>query len=555
MMLHGLDADKRPCSYFTVTMQENCFCEDACNSVGFSSDDSTSSFAEISVDYLLDHDQEGILEKYMEAREMRERAEPERLQRFLLKQIETSANLQKYLVQTRFVASDDATSVKTLSEQIIHDFVKLVEEDINTMFDDIDTYLKVYEKLLGTMRWQIQSSLDKFLASHSYLLRVYSLLLYNNEGAAAYRETEHVPGQVVQDLTELETTLESFTKLELGIVDFFYRGANAGVEPNGVNYEPTRLYPDRDMEDSCKKKKAYNTTKLRSALEALQNITDETVSGQLVSFFGEMLSRTVQLQESGRDLENEAEDIRTCLNYYKNFLTLVSEFRKNHAFSATNGPNLHPDITFNLEIAQQRLIHEWHQLEIIESEIALHTKEKIEVAKEMNETFIAEIENELESLRVAVNDEVLNKIGTSLDLIRKEALDVYNSALLHLEQMEKFFAAVQGRPATDRFEQKAKGINIWLQVSSGFSQGGIFRQRLPRPVNPDLVWPLQICQHSQTNSQMFNAMAMFCFDLFSFPLQHPLQPETRIHVSNENSKVAGVSCTEIIWTTYLCHQK
>ena len=69
-----------------------------------------------------------------------------------------------------------------------------------------------------------------------------------------------------------------------------------------------------------------------------------------------------------------------------------------------------PKIEFNTEIKQAELINARTILADIEIQIVEYKKKKLEIGEELNETLVASIEKQLETLRSSVTTEIRTKL-------------------------------------------------------------------------------------------------------------------------------------------------
>ena len=136
-----------------------------------------SSFSTLSVDHLLEDDTFNLRQSYRNAREVRERVEADRLETLLNDHRKITAGLRTLLKQVSSFASDDTTSLRSLSEKAIQAFHAIVTEDMKKILGDISEYTKVYSEVYAPGRTQIAESLSTALSAVTYFIKV----LYHDE--------------------------------------------------------------------------------------------------------------------------------------------------------------------------------------------------------------------------------------------------------------------------------------------------------------------------------------------------------------------------------------
>ena len=274
-----------------------------------------------------------------------------------------------------------------------------------------------------------------------------------------------------------------------------------------TKYRPTKTYETKTMKDKCTK----TNKQLSDSLESMYNVIDDIVTyfdnassthnsggpggvGGPVGGAGgpgggptsttttstttsnyvigsiDVMHIVNTLQSESIPLGENTTQFITCLTSYKMFLDEVVSFMATNKFSTGADTIFQPVIDYTDEVKKEKLIKTQVKLNSIEEQIRAYTKTKLEVAKDINSTIVSQIEKQLESLRTTINTEILDKIISSVDAIKREANDAYRRSLNHLVRLEGYFGTTRSQytATSSKFETSAKNLQILRGVSCFF---------------------------------------------------------------------------------------
>ena len=449
---------------FAGKLQEGCKCTDACESSTFVTEISTASFSERSVDSLLDHDQEDIITKYRAAREIRERIEPHRLARFVNGFRDITADISKFLTYTSYIGAEDETSLRMLSSQILKVFFEdIVKSDLKTLFplDDMSKYIESFNTLYGSRRSLINRQLSNVLNEVTLFVDSLSLSIKQFN----FTDTRNMAGEVLRQISQTNQSMRLLDEEDY-FINWYFK------DSEHLEYKPARLFNSKVLVEECKTKKT-------NLIRAMENITlsvnnyvgsdsvpdlhcnkaeaETEVGGEKeVEFITALHSASLILKDDTLLFGN-------CLNHFQSFLSDIAAFLRSNLFYDDRRTPILPEFTLQIEKEQISLKNLQTRLRKLEDQIAQNSKTKLDIAAEMNATFIRQVEAQLETLKVAVTTGVLDEISDSIEKIADEVAVTYKSSLTYLVQLQNY---LETSTKTSRFEDRAKRLKLLLEVQN-----------------------------------------------------------------------------------------
>ena len=446
---------------FLGKLQEGCKCNDACESSVFVTEISTASFSQRSVESLLDHGKEDIPTKYRAAREIRERIEPHRLANFLKGFRSITVGIFRFLAFTSYIAAEDETSLRMLSSQMLKVFYEdIVKADLKTLFpaDDIKKYITSFETLYQPRRQLINQQLTNVLNEVTLFVDTLSLSIKQCGLENNFNDTRNLAATVLRQIAQANKSV-----LLLDEENYFISRYFEGSEH--LQYKPEHLYDSKAAMDECNKRKM-------NLIRAMENITlavdrylgsdsiqdlhcSNAIGGDPEMDFISVLHSAFLI------LNDDTTQFGTCLNEYQAFLIGITTFLdRNPFYSEEKSPAL-PEVTSRIEIEQINLENLQTRLEKLEDQIAQNSRTKLQIAAEMNATLIRQVEAQLETLKVAVTTEVLDKIIDGIESIVDEAATPYESSLTYLVQLQNY---LEKSTKSSEFEDRAKQLRLLHEV-------------------------------------------------------------------------------------------
>ena len=416
-------------------MQASCDCNDACHSLSYTAEVSMSTLSERSAEFLLDHNKEDIRTQYRESREIRERVEPERLAGFLKTHREIHAAIKRFLDYTNYIASTDATSLRSLAVQAVNTFSDhIVRNDTLCLLDDIDNYNKAYKVIYEPRRKLIIEQVSTAVKTVTFFLDLF-----------------YLPDEPDNTIILINTTLNQLLLVNASL--YTLSGEEERIKQlfqnsDYLKFKPSRLHASKKRINECKKSEGTLTEdigKMMNVIGAL-NPNDSGV----IEDVKKLHDVTVAVNGNVSKLEN-------CFNDYSNIFTeSVAD-----PFYLDNFASLSPDIKFNIEKKHISLLNVNAIFNDIEIQITAYTKSKLAIAGEMNESFVAEVGKRLDVLLDSITTDIFDEIVQSVNSIKSKAVNSYNDSLAICVQMQKYFTADN---ESEVFEERVKRMNILLAV-------------------------------------------------------------------------------------------
>ena len=391
-----------------------------------------STLSERSAEFLLDHNKEDIRTQYRASREIRERVEPERLAGFLKTHREIHAEIKRFLDYTNSIASTEATSLRSLAIQAVNTFSgHIVRNDISRLFYDIDNYNKAYKVIYEPRRKLIIEQVSTAVKTVTFFLDLFYLPDEPDNTIKLFNTT-------LNQLLLAHASLDTLSGEEERINQLFQNN-------DYLKFKPSRLHASKERTEECTKSKwtlTEDIEKMMNVIGAL-NLNDSGVT----KVVQELHDVTVAMNGNVPKLEN-------CLNDYSNIFTESAA----DPYYLGNFASLSPDIKFNIVKKHISLLDVNAIFNDIETQITAYTKSKLDIAGEMNESFVAEVEKRLDVLLDSITTDIFDEIDQSVDSIKSKAVNSYNDCLSIFVQMQKYFNE------SEVFEEKVKRMNILLAV-------------------------------------------------------------------------------------------
>ena len=450
-------------------IEENCVCADACTSAAYALDESMSSFSELSVNNLLDHDTRGIQEKYQAAREIRERLEPQRLADFLNKHKKITNGLTTYLGQASYISSNATTSLRLLSTQMIKAFfTDIVQIDMRKLFGDIEKYKDSYEAMYQPGRSTVTKQLTDINDEVTHYIKVlYEARFHQNNVATFKGKMYGLSKTLVGLIVNVKYAIDSLNIEHSFINELFIGNTHQ-------DFQPRKLYDSKLFQQECDQ---LQTALKRNSLDGIRqkvrtitvffdqnpSVTDSALllNGTLYIIgninVGDMIT---DLHPLSFHLGNQITQVTKCLNSYYNLLTNVETFGKANYLEDKSKDYL-PVIEYNTEIKQEDLVTVRCMLVDLEVQVAEYKKKKLEIGGEINETLVSSIDKQLEALRTSINSEILDKITSSVETIVSTVSKTYEDSFQKMIQLWPYLTAKH----QIQIQNKAKELLILLGVS------------------------------------------------------------------------------------------
>ena len=119
-----------------------------------------------------------------------------------------------------------------------------------------------------------------------------------------------------------------------------------------------------------------------------------------------------------------------------------------------------PEITYIDELKQVDLNDAKNVLIDMETLMAQYTWDKLKIARNFNATLVADIEKQIEALRVAFDTDIKDKFVSSVNSIKTNAMN----ALKYLVSLLSYFNTKKSSSVNLNFESKAKSLTILQKV-------------------------------------------------------------------------------------------
>ena len=392
---------------------------------------------------------------------MRERVEADRLETLLDDHRKITAGLRTFLKQVSSFASDDATSLRSLSEKAIQAFHEIVTQDMKKIFGDILEYTKVYSEVYAPGRTQIAESLSTALSAVTYFIKVLYHKRYSSEEDFK-REVYELSDNVQHTLEQARISLNLLEE-ESDLISELYHNDNY------TSYLPARFYDSMEKTQTCDQTRSQLKTAIHNMEEEVKVIVNFFDSADHRNF-SDVINVTGilnGLQTQSFSLGTKVTDFTSCMNYYKNFLDKVIEFMNTNTFTdATNFTSkfYSPEITYIDELKQVDLNDAKNVLIDMETLMAQYTWDKLKIARNFNATLVADIEKQIEALRVAFDTDIKDKFVSSVNSIKTNAMNAYTNGLKYLVSLLSYFNTKESSSVNLNFESKAKSLTILQKV-------------------------------------------------------------------------------------------
>ena len=392
---------------------------------------------------------------------MRERVEADRLETLLNDHRKITAGLRTFLKQVSNFASDDATSLRSLSEKAISAFQEIVTEDMKKILGDISEYTKAYSEVYAPGRTQITESLSAARSTVTYFIKV----LYHERNSAEEdfkRKVYELSGNVEHTLELARISLDLLSEESDLINQLFHND-------NYTSYLPARLYDSMEKTQTCEQTRTELKTAIRNMEEDVKVIVNFFDSNDHRNF-SDVINVTAilnGLQTQSFSLGTKVTDFTSCMNHYKDFLDKVVEFMNTNTFTELSNVILKlysPEITYIDELKQVDLNDAKNSLIDLETLMAQYTWDKLKIARNFNASLVADIEKQVEALRAAVDTDIKDKLVSSVNSIKTNAMNAYTTGLKYLVSLLSYFNTKESSSVNSNFESKAKSLTILQKV-------------------------------------------------------------------------------------------
>ena len=340
----------------------------------------------------------------------------------------------------------------------------IVKADLKTLFpaDDITKYITSFQRLYLPRRQLINQQLTNVLNDVTLFVDTLSLSIKQCGQENNFNDTRNLAAAVLRQIAQANRSVLLLDEENYFISRYF-------EDSEHLQYKPERLYDSKAAIDECNKSKT-------NLIRVMENITlivdrylgsdsmqdlhcsnaeDEVGGDQQTDFISVLHSAFLILNDDTTQFE-------ICLKHYQEFLIAIALFLDTNPFYSEEKSPALPEVTSRIEIEQINLENLQTRLEKLEDQIAQNSRTKLQIAAEMNATLIRQVEAQLETLKVAVTTEVLDKLSDGIESIVDEAATTYELSLTYLVQLQNY---LEKSTKSSEFEDRAKELRLLHEVT------------------------------------------------------------------------------------------
>ena len=305
----------------TTTQDEFCECPSDCNVTVHNAALSYAALSADGIGSLLSTHRKRIQGKYTNAREIKERVDPETLLRTLKMMQDIDVSMEEYRYHWEFKVYNKQTSVITRLETAIEKVIEMASKDINGLFRNVSQYVEFYDSNLIIARHWVGDMAARVVTGYSRI--VMRLLSDWNTGVT----TDHL-----EDYTKAHADFEDVLDNAIDIFKFYgdipkVRALHYTAEFD--LYTPSQTVTNKTLGDACSYRTIHARVEalrgeLRSIMDALPDIAGTNPSGTLGSHLSQIYTNKDHFEETILSMDREwrsfSADIEKCVNEYRNFL-------------------------------------------------------------------------------------------------------------------------------------------------------------------------------------------------------------------------------------------
>ena len=235
-----------------------------------------------------------------------------------------------------------------------------------------------------------------------------------------------------------------------------------------LKYKPTYLFDSKSRLKNCNEKRDNLITNMENITVTLDNYIesnpiqdlyknnteDEGTEFHKTELISILFSASLILKDDTMGFED-------CLHNYQDFLVKTENLLTN--LDDKRKLNSLPEFTLQIEREQINLKNLQDLLERLKDEIGQNTKTKLQIAAEMNATFILDVQEQLEALRGVVITDILDKISEKIDNdCIDEAVTAYKSSLTSLVSLQNY---LDPKISEKAFKDRTKSLRLLREVN------------------------------------------------------------------------------------------
>ena len=370
------------------------------------------------------------------------------------------AGVSNFLSYTSYIGSQQEISLRKLSSKMIQVFYEdIVKADLKTLFplSDIIMYSQSFKALYLPRRKLINQELSSVLNQVTLLVDT----LYGSSGQ--HKNVTNSDALAANILSQIAQATESIRLIqdEDDFINLYFK------DSEHLKYKPTYLLDSKNLWKDCDDKQdnlirtmKNITVTLDSYLQSysIQDLYKNNTEGEVTKFRKTELISI--LLSASLILKDDTMGFEKCLHRYHDFLVSTEKLLTN-LYDEINLPAL-PEFTLQIEMEQINLKNLQALLESLKDEIGHNNKTKLQIAAEMNATFILDVREQLEALRGVVITDILDQISEKIDNdCIDEAVTAYESALTSLVSLQNY---LDSKTSEKMFKNRTNRLRLLREV-------------------------------------------------------------------------------------------